>query len=161
MEKIVIWAGKNTINQALTAGFVSFLFLVLYGIISPLIPSVDRVAIKTVLFRSVDINFRFVPFFIPGIIVLLLISRTIFINILHKLFPLRILVAYYGSNNKLVNISHELQCSIVNGSIRLNVTNAIASDPAPGISKKMFVHYEYKGKVGRMILNEGDELKLP
>ena len=75
---------------------------------------------------------------------------------------LRIKRARYGVPGHLADVTARLNSQIHNEQLSIQVTDAtMGIDPAAGQKKTLTVQYTYSGKSGRMVVNQGDYLRLP
>jgi hypothetical protein len=74
----------------------------------------------------------------------------------------QILRGEYGAGNRVMDVTNRLNSEIRGGQLNIQVTNAnMGGDPAPGQSKTLRVQYSYNGRQSEVVVNEGDELRLP
>ncbi|HSA93680.1 MAG TPA: DUF3011 domain-containing protein [Terriglobales bacterium] len=75
---------------------------------------------------------------------------------------LQILRGTYGAGNRTMDVTDRLRRQIQNGQLNLQVTNnAMGGDPAEGQDKTLTVQHSFNGQPGRIVINEGDYLRLP
>lgn len=73
----------------------------------------------------------------------------------------KILHAIYGINNLWINITSELNNSVLENQLNIILSNNIAGDPAPGIRKVGIISYEYNGQKFQNNFTEGQAINLP
>jgi hypothetical protein len=75
---------------------------------------------------------------------------------------LQILRGDYGAGNRVVDVTNRLNSQIRSGQLNIQVTNNnMGGDPAPGNRKTLRVLYSYNGRQSEVVVNEGDDLRLP
>jgi len=74
---------------------------------------------------------------------------------------LKIVEALYGARHHRINVAHQLNSLIHNGTLHVYVGNQLGGDPCPTIRKDLVVRYVYKGIEGSVVVQERDELDLP
>jgi len=75
--------------------------------------------------------------------------------------PLEILSAYYGSQQKRLDVKRNLSEMIKGGKLTVTASNQIAGDPHPGVIKILFIKYLTHGKVYSVEIVEGRSITLP
>jgi hypothetical protein len=75
---------------------------------------------------------------------------------------LQITRAYYGLNNRTMDVTRTLQSMARNGSIVVPVNNTtMGGDPARGADKVLTVIYRYQGRERTSTVKEGNTLRIP
>jgi hypothetical protein len=75
---------------------------------------------------------------------------------------LQVLRATYGYGSRMFDVTSRLQGQIYNDRIELRVTNEnMGGDPAAGMEKTLQVEYSFNGRRDRVVVREGDTLRLP
>jgi len=70
--------------------------------------------------------------------------------------------AIYGSGYRTTDVTSRLNSQIQGGQLNLQVTNeSMGGDPAPNQAKTLTVQYAVNGQSNRVVVNEGDMLRLP
>ena len=75
---------------------------------------------------------------------------------------LQVIRAYYGVQDRTVNVTETLRSRVRDGALSFVVTNnALGGDPAVGADKFLVVIYRYQGKEGAVFVREGNTLTIP
>ncbi len=75
---------------------------------------------------------------------------------------LQIIKAVYGKGGAGKDVTHRLQRMIQNNTLDVKVNNDnMGGDPNKGADKTLKVEYTYRGQHQRVVVKEGDRLKLP
>ena len=74
---------------------------------------------------------------------------------------LKIIHASYGFDNYWLNITNELNKSVINNSLKIVLSNNIAGDPIYGHQKIGNITYGYDGKIYTQKYIEGETIILP
>jgi len=70
--------------------------------------------------------------------------------------------AHYGSLGRLIDVTAQLNSQIRDNRLDLQVTDyTMGGNPADGEPKTLTVQYQYNGRPGRVVTEEGDNLHLP
>lgn len=93
----------------------------------------------------------------------------IFVGLVYRIFDwaklkrsgLKIVEAKYGKNGNYIDITKELNTRIEGDKLKEVIANYIAGDPIKGVNKEAIVKYQYKGKIGEVIVPEYQILELP
>ena len=75
---------------------------------------------------------------------------------------LQITRAYYGLNNRTMDVTRTLQSMARNGSLVVPVNNnTMGGDPARGADKVLTVIYRFQGRERTSTVKEGNTLRIP
>ncbi len=75
---------------------------------------------------------------------------------------LQIVRAYYGLNNRTMDVSQLLRGQVRNGTLIVQVNNrSLGGDPAPGADKVLTVIYRINGREQTATVKEGNTLRIP
>lgn len=74
---------------------------------------------------------------------------------------LKIVYADYGSPDRKITITNELNASIIENKLNIVLSNNIAGDPHPGVRKKSKIIYKYNGEEHTTEADEDQIIKLP
>lgn len=74
---------------------------------------------------------------------------------------LELMEAFYGSPNKTIEVTKQLEEKIIDNKLNFIVSNEIAGDPDPGIVKKLRIIWQYSGEVLEKEFDEGQIVNLP
>jgi hypothetical protein len=75
---------------------------------------------------------------------------------------LQITRAYYGLNNRTMDVTRSLQSMSRNGTLVVQVNNnTMGGDPAKGADKVLTVIYRYQGRERTSTVKEGNTLRIP
>jgi hypothetical protein len=70
--------------------------------------------------------------------------------------------AVYGTSGSGRDVTMRLKKMVSNGTLDVKITNDnMGGDPNKGADKSLKVDYTYRGQRKRVVVNEGDRLKLP
>lgn len=173
MQLIWKWYLKNK-DAILTRTIAGLLVLFIYGIISFFIGAFKNVRVPTneilqflVVFVNYEMNISFTISVFSITVSLILVG--IFLGLLRKFriknilnqSKLRIVKATYGTENKNVDITQELNLAIVDDKLNLLLTNNIAGDPDVGIQKIGNIIYKFDGKKFKKEVVENSPINLP
>lgn len=76
---------------------------------------------------------------------------------------LNVVRAVYGANGRTVDVTGQLRANVRDGRLYLRVTNEICGncDPAPRVTKTLWVTYSTGGRNEQISVREGDYLQIP
>jgi hypothetical protein len=95
-----------------------------------------------------------------------LITSVLLLRVYKKYFVLRkrnlrVLDAWYGTNEKNINIARELNDSIVDNKLMIVLSNNISGDPISGVEKAGYVKYNFNGKEFDKRYKENEVIEIP
>lgn len=80
----------------------------------------------------------------------------------HRRDRLEIVKAAYGTDRNMVDVTQRLRSMINGGQLDVRVTNELSGyDPAPRVTKTLWVTYSVGGRQQRVNVREGNDLHIP
>lgn len=110
--------------------------------------------------KKISISVSFIIIFIISIAILVTINRKIKIFLTNKR-KLIIIKATYGKDNKIINITNELNNNVIDNKLNIILSNKIAGDPIYGVTKDGYIKYKYNNIITEKEYKEGDNVKIP